>query len=138
MVALVLIGAGVSTNVPLLSSKAASTLERQDAVQKISLEVGRGIVQYLAPGQKHSYKIEAPAGLYFRLIIQPVDFPLRYTIYSPDSHLCREGRNRPFGSTSISWIALIAGTYLVEVYSAQGSMSGGKYDIRIEEKRAAE
>ena len=138
LITLVIIGVAVSTNALLLNSEAASTSEPQDAVQQISLEVGRGIVHDLTPGQKHSYQIEASAGVYFRLVIQPVDFSLRFAIYGPDSQLCREGRNRLFGSTSISWIAAIAGTYLVEVYSAQGSMSGGKYDIRIEEKRAAE
>src|SRR5262245_23214472 len=113
----------------------ASSTERQEVIRRTLLETGQLITQDLATGQKHFYQIVVPSMYYFRLTIHPVNFNLRLAIYDPNGHLCRKGRNRPFGPTSLSWIASSAGSYLIEVYTSEGSDKSGKYEIRLDEKR---
>jgi CHAT domain-containing protein len=118
-----------------LDSKAAFASGHQDPVEHISLEAGEPITGNLTNGRKNYYQIDVLPGHFFRLVVHPVDYPVKVGIYDPNGRLCREGRSRRFGPISLSSIASVAGRYLIEVSTFEGVAQERVYDIRLEEKR---
>jgi CHAT domain-containing protein len=118
-----------------LDSEAAFAIGHQDPGERISLETGEPITGNLTNGRKDYYQIDILPGHFFRLVVNPVDYPVKVAIYDPNGRLCREGRNRRFGPVSLSSIASVAGRYLIEVGTLEGITHEGVYDIRLEEKR---
>jgi CHAT domain-containing protein/tetratricopeptide (TPR) repeat protein len=118
-----------------LDSDAAFAIGHQDSAQRISLETGEPITGILTNGRKNYYQIDVLPGHFFRLVVNPVDYRMKVAIYDPNGRLCREGRSRRFGPTSLSSIASVAGRYLIEVGALEGITHEGAYEIRLEEKR---
>jgi CHAT domain-containing protein len=118
-----------------LESEAVFAIGHQDPIQRISLETGEPITGNLTNGRKNYYQIDVLPGHFFRLVVNSVDDPVKVAIYDPNGRLCREGRSRRFGPTSLSSIASVAGPYLIEVSTLEGITHEEVYDIRLEEKR---
>jgi CHAT domain-containing protein/Tfp pilus assembly protein PilF len=95
------------------------------------------IARDLRNGSKSQYYVNASSGHFFQLVIQPLDFRLRFALYDPNGQLCRVGRNNRYGETSFSWIASIPGRYRFEAVPAEGITSEGGIEIRLEEQRLA-
>jgi tetratricopeptide (TPR) repeat protein len=120
----------------------ASARERgaaQSAQESSSLELGRPIQQELSGGQTHSYKITMTSGHYLQVVVNQQGIDVAVTLFTPDGRkICEvDSKHLVEGSETVSAIAEARGAYLIEVRSPEKTSRSGRYEIKVEELRAA-
>jgi hypothetical protein len=98
---------------------------------------GEPIDQVLPGGGSHSYKISLNSGQYVRLLIAPSGAELGTTLYAPDGQRLSQFTCRQKGPTPVSTIAVVSGTYRLEVRSLEKDGVPGRYQMKVEEVRPA-
>jgi len=109
------------------------------AQESISLEPGMPVERELSGGQSHSYKITMSAGQYLQVEARQKEIDVAMALVTPDgkkivevdsTHLLDESEN-------FSAISETAGAYLIEVRSSEKTAKTGRYEVKVEELRAA-
>lgn len=102
-----------------------------------SLEPDKPLLRDLAGEQVHLYKIALSSNQFLRVIVEAQDVDVVMTLLSAEGQPLTESDNpNPAGFDSISFIAASAGDYRLQI-RARDKNATGKYDVRLEELRAA-
>jgi CHAT domain-containing protein/predicted negative regulator of RcsB-dependent stress response len=111
----------------------------QTAQESNSLEPGKPIQRELSGGQSHSYKITMISGQYLHVVVDQRGIDVAVALFTPDAKKINEADCEHLieGSETVSAIADAAGAYLIEVRSPEKTARSGRYEIKIEELRAA-
>ena len=140
-----LLWAGLSAS-PCLWPRAepvqASASERGAAPsvqESVSLEPGKPIERELSGGQLHAYKIMMSSGQYLHVAVAQRGIDVAVALFTPDGKKISEVNSDPLieGSETVSVIAVAPGAYLIEVRTPEKTAKTGRYEIKIEELRAA-
>lgn len=101
------------------------------------IDPGKAIERELPAGQTHSYTIKLSANQFARLLIEQQTFDVVLTLRTAGGQqIVALDNPNPNGLESLSWLATAAGSYQVQIRAAQPTTTG-KYEIRLEEARAA-
>ena len=111
----------------------------QSAQESNSLEPGKPIQRELSGGQTHSYKITMISGQYLRVVVNQRGIDVAVALFTPDGKKISEADSEHLieGSETVSAIAEAPGAYLIEVRSPEKTARTGRYEIKVEELRAA-
>jgi tetratricopeptide (TPR) repeat protein len=109
------------------------------AQESVSLEPGKPIERELSGGQPHSYKITMISGQYLHIVVDQRGIDVAVALFTPDGKKIGEvdSERQIEGSEAVSAIAEAAGAYRIEVRSAEKTIQTGRYEIKVEELRAA-
>jgi CHAT domain-containing protein/tetratricopeptide (TPR) repeat protein len=109
------------------------------AQESVSLEPGKPVERELSGGQSHFYKITMTSGQYIQIAVSQRGIDALVALYTPDGKKIddADSEHTTAGSETISAIAEAAGAYMVEVRSAEKTAKTGRYEIKVEELRAA-
>jgi CHAT domain-containing protein/Tfp pilus assembly protein PilF len=111
----------------------------QSAEESHTLEPGKSIERELSGGRSHFYKITMTSGQYLQIAVSQQGIDVLVALYTPDGKKIDDADSVPAtaGSETISAIAEAAGAYMVEVRSDEKTAQTGRYEIKVEELRAA-
>ena len=111
----------------------------QSAGESHSLEPGKPIERELSGGRSHFYKITMTSGQYLQIAVSQRGIDAMVELYTPDGKKIAgaDSEQATEESETISAIAEAAGEYMVEVRSAEKTAQTGRYEIKVEELRAA-
>jgi CHAT domain-containing protein/tetratricopeptide (TPR) repeat protein len=120
----------------------ASDSERsaaQSDQESKSLEPSKLIQRDISGGQTHSYKITITSGQFLQVVVKQQGIDVSVTLLAPDGKKISEvdSDHLIVGSENISAITEAPGAYLIEVHSPEKTARTGRYEIRVEELRAA-
>jgi CHAT domain-containing protein/Tfp pilus assembly protein PilF len=121
---------------PLASASGAILQEGSDARV---LEPGKPIERELAGGESHSYHLTIAAGHFLHAVVNKRGVNLIVTIYGPDGKKIAD-LNSPNGAQGQQPVSVIAETsdeYRLELRPQQQNAPKGRYEVKIEELRAA-
>jgi CHAT domain-containing protein/tetratricopeptide (TPR) repeat protein len=109
------------------------------AQESISLEPGKPIERELSGGQSHFYKITMSSGQYLHIVAAQRGIDVLVVLVAPDGKKISEtdSENLIEGSETVSAIAEAPGAYMIEVRSPEKTANTGRYEIKVEELRAA-
>src|SRR6266508_681209 len=107
--------------------------------ESISLEPGKPIDRELSGGQSHFYKITMTSGQYLHMVVGQRGIDVAVALSTPDGKKISESDSQHLieGSETVSVIAEAPGAYLIEVRSPEKTAKAGRYEIKVEELRAA-
>jgi CHAT domain-containing protein/Tfp pilus assembly protein PilF len=109
------------------------------AQESVSLEPGKPVERALSSGQSHFYKITMISGQYSHIVVEQRGIDVAVALFTPDGKKISEADSEHLieGSETVSVIAEASGAYLIEVRSPEKTVKGGRYEIKVEELRAA-
>src|SRR5260221_12220255 len=117
----------------------ASTLIAQIEKVAPALELGKPIERELVGDQAHSYSIALTAGQYLHVVVDQKGVDVVVTVFAPDGKKLAEV-DSPNGTTGLETILVVtemAGNYRLEVHSLKPKAAAGRYEVKINEQRAA-
>src|SRR5262245_47862415 len=125
---------GPPAQAPASAGGAAPSAQESD-----SLEPGKSIERELSGGQSHSYKITMISGQYSHIVVEQRGIDVAVALFTPDGKKISEADSEHLieGSETVSVIAEASGAYLIEVRSPEKTAKAGRYEIKVEELRAA-
>jgi CHAT domain-containing protein/tetratricopeptide (TPR) repeat protein len=111
----------------------------QNPTDLANLVDGGPISRELAGDEVHSYRISLVAGQYIRVIVERKGIDVEVKIFHPDGRKIAgvHGPNGRLGAERLSALAEADGAYRVEVRSVEADAARGRYEIRIDQLRAA-
>jgi len=111
----------------------------QSAEESQLLEPGKPIERELSGGRSHFYKVTMTSGQYLQTVVSQMGIDVLVALYTPDGKKIddADSEHATAGSETISAIAEVAGAYMVEARSAEKAAQTGRYEIKVEELRAA-
>src|SRR5262245_40955465 len=124
---------------PTAQASASERGAAQSAQESVSLEPGKPVERVLSGGQSHSYKITMISGQYSHIVVEQRGIDVAVALFTPDGKKISEADSEHLieGSETVSVIAEAADTYLIEVRSPEKTAKAGRYEIKVEELRAA-
>ena len=122
-----------------VQANASERSPTQSAQESDSLEPGKPIEREISGGQSHSYKITMISGQCLRVVVAQRGIDVAVALFTPDSKKISEADidHLIAGSETVSLIAEASGAYLIEVRPPEKTAKTGRYEIKIEELRAA-
>src|SRR5262249_28669438 len=111
----------------------------QSADEELLLEPGKPVERELSGGQSHSYKITMISGQYLHIVVEQRGIDVAVAVVTPDGKKVGEADSEQSGAESetISAVAEAAGVCKIDVRSTEKTAKTGRYEIKIEELRAA-
>jgi CHAT domain-containing protein/Tfp pilus assembly protein PilF len=111
----------------------------QSAEEDQSLEPGNPIERELSGGRSHFYKLTMTSGQYLRIAVGQRGIDVLVALLTPDGKKIGEvdSEKSTVGSETISAITEATGAHRIEVRSAEKMAKTGRYEIKVEELRAA-
>ena len=108
-------------------------------LQTQALEPGQAVERQLENGESHLYRLSLEAGQYLRVVVDQRGINVVVTLYGPNALKIVESdwSNTGSGREPASLIAEAAGDYRLEVSAPGQSPAVGRYEVKIEELRAA-
>jgi CHAT domain-containing protein/Tfp pilus assembly protein PilF len=115
----------------------SSSATNQSAVRK--LEVGKPIERELKGGETHTYEIALEAGQFINAIVEQRGIDVAVQVVAPNGKQLMEvdSPNGDKGDEPVTLITEAAGVYRVNVKSLEKDAPIGKYEIRVNDLRAA-
>ncbi len=103
------------------------------------LSVGATVEREIKGGETHTYGVSMEVGQYARITVRRRGVETLVGIAPPGQSLMKryESPAGPQSPTALSIIARTAGVYTVEVRTVEKWAAGGRYEIRLEDVRAA-
>jgi hypothetical protein len=122
--------------VQAIASERSATQSAQD---NDSLEPGKPVEREISGGQSHSYNITMISGEYLHVVVAQRGVDVAVALSTADGKKIIEVNSDPLieGSETVSVIAEASGAYLIEVHSPEKIAKTGRYEIKVEELRAA-
>lgn len=119
-----------------------STAAAQDEQEIRLLEFGKPpIEREMSGGQAHKYRFPLIAGQYAHVVVDQRGIDVLVKLFGPDGKEIIEvdttSRDGTQGPEDVHAVAEISGEYLLEVSSLEKTAKPGRYEVRIEELRAA-
>ncbi|MDQ3253137.1 MAG: tetratricopeptide repeat protein, partial [Acidobacteriota bacterium] len=124
---------------PMLLILAVVTAAAQNDKNITALQPGKPVERELAGDQAHAHSIALTVGQYLRVVVDQRGIDVVVTIFSPDGQPLLEV-DSPNGKAGLESVSIIAGTtgrYRLNVRSLEKTATAGRYEVRIEEIRAA-
>jgi CHAT domain-containing protein/Tfp pilus assembly protein PilF len=143
MINLLGVGAPVGTRLRPVAWPAQTPPSERGAARRVqesvSLEPGKPIERELSGGQSHFYKITMTSGQYLHMVVGQRGIDVAVALSTPDGKKVIEVNSDPSieGAETVSTIAEAPGAYLIEVRSPKKTAKTGRYEIKVEELRAA-
>ena len=113
----------------------------QDSKPPAILEptVGAQVERELKAGEMHAYIVRLTSGQYLRVVVEQKGIDVAVRLFGPDGQKLTEvdSPNGKEGPEPISMIAQVAGAYRLEVKSLDEGAAPGRYEIKVEDFRAA-
>jgi hypothetical protein len=109
------------------------------AQERVSLEPGKPIDRELSGGQSHSYKVTTISGQYLHIVVEQRGIDVAVVLSTPDGNQIIEADSEQVieRTETVSTITEAPGAYLIEVRSPDKTAKTGRYEIKVEELRAA-
>lgn len=102
------------------------------------LESAKPIERALAGGEAHAYQLTLAAGQYARVIVDQRRINVVLSVFDPKGKKIVEADGFGIGeSESVALVAELAGSYRLTVQSPDQTAAKGRYEIKIDELRAA-
>src|SRR6266545_3883038 len=136
-------GAPAATNLrPVAPPAQAPGSERgaePSAQDSISLEPGKPVERELSGGQSHFFKITMISGQYLQVVVAQRGIDVAVVLSTPDGKKIggADSEHLIERSETVSAIAEAPGAYLIEVRSPEKTAKAGRYEIEVDELRAA-
>lgn len=113
--------------------------QTQSAEAPERLELGKPLLRELAGGQTHAYPLTLAAGQYLNVIVDQRGIDVVVRLFAPDGKKLTEvdSPGGPVGPERLEHIASAAGEYRIEVLPLEKKAPTGRYEIRLNELRAA-
>src|SRR5262245_34329623 len=126
-------------NLPPVQANASERNEAHNFQESSSLEFGKPIERELSGGESHFYKITIGSGRLLRIVVRQRGIDMVVVLFAPDGKKISEADSEHSieGSETVSAIAEAPGAYLIEARSAEKTAKEGRYEIKVEELRAA-
>lgn len=133
-----------STTTLVFASSAAETSAQEPNTQEAKptdvqeLKLATPIERELAGGQAHSYRVVLAIGQYMKLVVEQQGIDVVVRVFAPDGK--QTEFDSPYGAKGpepVLFISEAAGEYRLEVKSPQEKAAAGRYQIKLEELRAA-
>lgn len=125
---------GIGQSARMFWGASSKAQDKQGAV----LEPEKPIERELAGGEAHSYQLALAAGQYARVAVDQRRINVAVLVLDPNSKKIAEADMFSIGeSESISLVAETSATYRLEVRSLDQTAPKGRYEIKINELRAA-
>jgi CHAT domain-containing protein/Tfp pilus assembly protein PilF len=143
MINLLRVGSPAATSLrpapPPAQAPASERGAAPSAQESISLEPGKPVERALSGGQSHFYKITMISGQYLRIVVEQRGIDVAVALFAPDGKKIGEADSEHLidGSETVSAIAEAPGAYLIEARSPENTAKAGRYEIKVEELRAA-
>ena len=124
---------------PSLQAKASERSEVQSLQEGASLELGKPIKRELSGGISHFHKITMTSGQFVHIVVKQQGIDVVVALLTPDGKKIGEADSEHLteGSETLSAISESAGAYLIVVRSPEKTAKPGRYEIKVEELRAA-
>jgi CHAT domain-containing protein/Tfp pilus assembly protein PilF len=122
-----------------VQANASERSEAQNFQESSSLELSKPIERELSGGESHFYQITMSSGQFLHIEVRQLGIDVVVILYAPDGKKISEAdsENLIEGSETVSAIAEAPGAYLIEARSAEKTAKAGRYEIKVEELRAA-
>ncbi|MBA4124994.1 MAG: CHAT domain-containing protein [Acidobacteria bacterium] len=103
------------------------------------LTLGKPIERSLAGNEAHSYKIVLAVNQYLHVVVEQRGIDVVVTLFAPDGKKIVEvdSFNGSQGPEPVSMVAEAAGSYRLEVRPLEAEAEAGRYQVKVEELRAA-
>ncbi len=103
------------------------------------LQTGKPLEREMSGGTTHLFRVRVESGQYLRVLVNQRGIDVMLSLLAPDGTKITESDsdNGTFGLEPASLIASTAGQYVVEVKSQDKKAQPGKYDIKVDQLRAA-
>src|SRR5262245_10683089 len=126
-------------NLPPVQANSSERNEAQNFQESSSLEFGKPIERELSGGESHFYKITMSSGQFLHIVVRQQGIDVVVVLFAPDGKKISEADSEHSieGSETVSAIAKAPGAYLIEARSAEKTAKAGRYEIKVEELRAA-
>ncbi|MBC7908908.1 MAG: CHAT domain-containing protein [Pyrinomonadaceae bacterium] len=117
----------------------ASPLVAQSENDMPALEQGKLIERELAGDAAHSYSITLTANQFLHVVVEQKGIDVVVTLFAPDGRQLIEvdSPNGSSGPEPVSLVVEMAGSYRLKVRSLEAKAAPGRYQVRVEELRAA-
>jgi CHAT domain-containing protein/tetratricopeptide (TPR) repeat protein len=128
------------------TASAAATLQdiaeagsRNAAIQNETLEPGKPIKREMKGGETHSYLLTLTAGQFLYALVDQRGVDMVITLFDPEGKqvIQIDSPNDTQEPEPVRAIAELTGSYRLEVRSLEKEAKPGRYEVRIEELRAA-
>lgn len=132
------LGDALSVALPPQQPINTSVATAQKGDDLLTLEPGKPIERELAGNESHSYQLTLASGQYVRLAVDQRSIDVVVTALGPDSQeFISVDVNQIGNSEEVSLAAETSGRYRLEVRPAEKNAPRGRYEVKIEELRAA-
>jgi len=124
---------------PGIPHRLTSVAVRQNGQESRTLEPRKPIERELAGDQAHSYHLVLKAGQYLHAVVEQRGIDVVVAVFAPDGKKVAEvdSPNGSAGTEPVSLVAEATGTYRLEVRSLEATAAAGRYEVKVEELRAA-
>jgi tetratricopeptide (TPR) repeat protein len=114
--------------------------EPRSQQEDAALTLGKPIERNLAGNEAHSYKIVLAANQYLHVIVEQRGIDVVVALFAPDGKKVAEvdTPNGSAGPEPLSVVAESVGSYRLEVRSLEAKAEAGRYQVKVEELRAAQ
>jgi len=131
--------ASLKQGAPPAQAPASKSGAAPSAQESIPLEPGKPIDRELSGGQSHSYKVTTISGQYLQVVVAQRGIDVAVVLSTPDGNKISEANSEQVieRTETVSTIAEAPGAYLIEVRSPDKTARTGRYEIKVEELRAA-
>ncbi len=112
----------------------------QEQASAYTLAVGQPVAREMRGGEQHTYQVTLSAGQYARMVVDQKGIDVVLALLGADGKPLLEVDNNLSGTRGMEVVSLVAevsGAYLFNVRSLEKGASAGRYEVRIEDLRAA-
>ena len=124
----------------LLLSGAVNVAEAQEQPSAYTIVAGQPVTREMRGGEQHTYQLNLSAGQHARVVVEQKGIDVVLSLSGADGKPLLEVDNNLSGTRGMEIVSLVAevsSTYVLSVRSLEKNASAGRYEIRIEDLRAA-
>jgi CHAT domain-containing protein/tetratricopeptide (TPR) repeat protein len=127
---------GSLVSIVLLATCCFISARSQENKPSPELEPGKAIERELAIGDLHDYRITLAAGEFARIVVEQRGIDVTVSLMDANGEKVADRvLNGRYGRVSLSIIAQTATSYRIEAQASTKNATGGRYEIRMMERR---
>jgi len=124
----------------LLLSGAVNVAEAQEQPSAYTIVAEQPVTREMRGGEQHTYQLNLNAGQHARVVVEQKGIDVVLSLSGADGKPLLEVDNNLSGTRGMEIVSLVAdvtSNYVLSVRSLEKNASAGRYEIRIEDLRAA-
>jgi CHAT domain-containing protein/Tfp pilus assembly protein PilF len=124
----------------LHQEKDASSIRVQEQASAYPLTIGQPVAREMRGGEQHTYEVRLSAGQHARVVVDQKGIDVVLALLGADGKPLLEVDNNLSGTRGreeLSLVAEVSSTYRLSVRSLEKGASAGRYDVWLEDVRAA-